>query len=70
MFVGIGGGRGWKKAVAQWYLSWMPLDLAQLMVKNRGYFGWTHKDVIKVSHVKATAPCKYYCILFFNLCPI
>lgn len=53
---GIGGGRGWKKAISQWYLSWMPLDLAQLMVKNRGYFGWTHKDVIKVAHVKATAP--------------
>ncbi|XP_054273310.1 RNA-binding protein RO60 [Macrosteles quadrilineatus] len=47
-----GGGNGFKKAIASWYLVWMPFDLADILFKQKRYHGWTHLDVLRLAHVK------------------
>lgn len=45
-----GWGRGLKKAVAGWYTEKDADDLAYQLVKYQGRDGWTHKDVLRLSH--------------------
>jgi len=47
-----GGGNGFKRAVAQFYLVPMPFDLADIFLQQRSYHGWTHRDVLRVAHIK------------------
>ncbi|XP_046738503.1 60 kDa SS-A/Ro ribonucleoprotein-like [Diprion similis] len=47
-----GWGGGWRRAVNDWYLSKDPLDLAKCVTRYRGRYGWTHKDIVKLSHPK------------------
>lgn len=46
----IGWGRGWKNAVNKWYLTKSVTDLCELVTKHKGDHGWTHKDILKLSH--------------------
>jgi 60 kDa SS-A/Ro ribonucleoprotein len=47
-----GWGRGAKRAVASWYED-MPVDkLAYQAVKYRQRDGWTHRDLLRLSHPK------------------
>lgn len=48
-----GWGRGLRRAVARWYLD-MPLDrLALQAVKYGAREGWSHRDLLRLSHPKA-----------------
>ena len=48
-----GWGRGLRRAVANWYISRKPDGLAYQMTKYRNREGWTHRDMLRVSHPKA-----------------
>jgi len=52
--------RGWgnslKKLVQAWYTTRTREQLATQFVKYRSRNGWTHKDALTLSHVKADAP--------------
>lgn len=45
-----GWGRGARKAVATWYLSKEPDALAYQLVKYRQRDGWSHADLLRLSH--------------------
>jgi 60 kDa SS-A/Ro ribonucleoprotein len=56
-----GWGRGAKRAVASWYED-MPVDkLAYQAVKYRQRDGWTHRDLLRLSHPKLP---KNYCSVY------
>lgn len=48
-----GWGRGLKNAVAKWYTSKKPNDLAYHAVKYQQRDGWSHRDVLRLSHPKS-----------------
>ena len=48
-----GWGRGLRKAVAGWYLAGDTADKAYQAVKYRQRDGWTHRDLLRLSHPKA-----------------
>jgi 60 kDa SS-A/Ro ribonucleoprotein len=49
-----GWGRQLRRAVGNWYLSHKSLVYQVLKYRNRG--GWTHRDVLRLCHVKADEP--------------
>ncbi|KAI8921750.1 trove domain-containing protein [Entophlyctis helioformis] len=49
---GRGFGKGFRKALAKWYNSKSPRDLAFLCAKYKNRNGWSHTDVLKVAHIK------------------
>lgn len=49
-----GWGRSLKKIVASWYNSQDPKQLAETVTKYRSRAGWSHKDVLRLSHTKST----------------
>lgn len=51
--LGGGFGRSVRRAIGEWYTSKTPSDLAYQIVKYRNRNSWTHKDVLRVSHVDA-----------------
>ncbi|XP_011299477.1 60 kDa SS-A/Ro ribonucleoprotein [Fopius arisanus] len=46
-----GYGHGWRSAVNDWYLSQGSKDLANSVTRYKSRHGWTHKDIIKLSHL-------------------
>lgn len=56
----VNGMRGWGRslrgAVGDWYLSKEPRDLAYQLVKYQQRNGWSHRDLLRLSHPKATGP--------------
>lgn len=50
-----GWGRGLKNAVAKWYLDKDPSQLAYQVVKYRQRGGWSHRDLLRLAHVKSEA---------------
>ena len=51
--LGGGFGRSIRRAIGEWYTSKSPNDLAYQIVKYRNRNSWTHRDVLRVSHVDA-----------------
>ncbi len=51
-----GWGRGLRSAIADWYVSKPASELAFQMMKEPGAAGWTHADLIRLSHPKAETP--------------
>ncbi len=49
-----GWGRGLRKAIAHWYLDKDPSALAYQVTKYQQRNGWSHKDLLRLSHPKAT----------------
>jgi 60 kDa SS-A/Ro ribonucleoprotein len=49
-------GRAKRRALARWYTSKSPDKLAYQLVKYRQRNGWTHKDVLRVSHPGSIEP--------------
>jgi len=49
-----GWGRGLRRAVGNWYLSKDAGDLAYQMLKYRQREGWTHRDLLRLSHPAGT----------------
>jgi 60 kDa SS-A/Ro ribonucleoprotein len=50
-----GWGRGARKAVARWYVSKDADNLAYQLVKYRQRGGWTHADLLRLSHPQPSA---------------
>ena len=50
-----GWGRGLRRAVSRWYTEKSPEQLAYQLIKYRQRNGWTHKDVIRLSHPKSSS---------------
>ncbi|XP_034233929.1 60 kDa SS-A/Ro ribonucleoprotein-like isoform X2 [Thrips palmi] len=48
-----GHGNGWRNALTQWYLSKEPMDMAASVSLFRGFYGFTHKDLFRLCHIKA-----------------
>lgn len=53
---GTGWGRGMRRAIAKFYNSRTPSDLAHLATKYKCREGWSHLDVLRLSHVKPDTP--------------
>lgn len=51
-----GWGRALRTAVGNWYLSKEPRDLAYQITKYQQRNGWSHNDVLRLSHPLAQAP--------------
>lgn len=50
---GLGGwGRGMKRAITDWYTNRSVSDLAYQMAKYQGRDGWTHRDALRLAHIK------------------
>ena len=49
----LGWGRGVKRAVVNWYLQKNPKQLALEVTRYPGAYSWTHKDVVRMSHIKS-----------------
>jgi 60 kDa SS-A/Ro ribonucleoprotein len=48
-----GWGRGLRSAVADWYLRKPAAELAQQMLTHQHRNGWSHRDLLRLSHPKA-----------------
>jgi 60 kDa SS-A/Ro ribonucleoprotein len=51
-----GWGRGLRRAVGEWYTAKAPDQLAYQLLKYRQREGWTHRDLLRLAHPKATDP--------------
>jgi 60 kDa SS-A/Ro ribonucleoprotein len=51
-----GWGRGLRSAVAEWYLRKPASELAYQMLKYQHRNGWSHRDLLRLSHPKADTP--------------
>jgi hypothetical protein len=66
-----GWGRGWRRVVTDWYLRKEPIELSECVTKYRGQYGWTHRDIIKLSHPKsADVGNDGLCYEIFVLCSL
>ena len=49
--VGTGWGRAHRRAVALWYNSKKPMELAMAITKYKSRNGWNHLDLLRLAHV-------------------
>jgi 60 kDa SS-A/Ro ribonucleoprotein len=42
-----------RKFVSNWYASQDPVQLARNISHRGGLYGWAHRDLIKLAHIKA-----------------
>ncbi|KAJ1520768.1 hypothetical protein ONE63_003863 [Megalurothrips usitatus] len=59
-----GCGSGWRKALCEWYLSKDPLELAACVTQIRGAYGFTHRDLFKLIHLKTEDKAKVAVICY------
>lgn len=48
----VGWGRSFQRAVANWYLNRSDMSLANQLVKYKAREGWSHRDVLRLSHAR------------------
>jgi 60 kDa SS-A/Ro ribonucleoprotein len=48
-----GWGKGLQKAVGRWYLDKKPSNLANQVLKYQQRNGWSHRDLLRLSHIQA-----------------
>jgi len=48
-----GWGRAQRKAISDWYTSKDPLKLAKDVTQYKTRYGWSHKDILRLAHVKS-----------------
>lgn len=48
-----GWGRGLRRAIGRWYTRQSPHELAYQITKYQARDGWSHRDVLRLAHVKA-----------------
>ena len=66
-----GWGQGMRRAVSEWYLTRDAMDLADCVTRYRGRHGWSHRDILKLAHIKPNDIGKYgftQYLYFLNLC--
>jgi len=49
-------GKGFRKAISNWYFNNDPLKTAEMILKHKSYGGWTHKDIMNVIHIHSENP--------------
>lgn len=59
---GTGWGRAHRRAIQNWYLEKSPQALAQLVTKYQQREGWSHLDLLRLSHPKTEDPA-HACVL-------
>lgn len=65
-------GRALRKAVADWYNEKDPMSLALAVTKCKQRTGWSHQDLLRLSHMKPAneGKCKlFFCLLMINTEP-
>ena len=53
---GSGWGRAHRRAIQNWYLGKTPSSLAMAVTKYQQREGWSHRDLLRLSHVKSDTP--------------
>jgi 60 kDa SS-A/Ro ribonucleoprotein len=53
-----GWGRGLRSAIAEWYLNKPVYELAYQMLAYPPSHGWSHRDLLRLSHPKAATPAQ------------
>ncbi len=53
---GTGWGRAHRKAIQKWYLEKSPSSIAMAVTKYQRREGWSHKDLLRLSHVNSDDP--------------
>eukprot|EP00795_Rhopilema_esculentum_P010848 gene10848-19665_t len=61
---GTGWGRAQRKAISKWYLSQSPTKLAYHVTKYKQRDGWSHRDLLRLSHPKPSSKQKSHQIIF------
>lgn len=56
MSTGSGWGRAHRRAIQNWYLSKSPKSLAMAVTKYQQRDGWSHRDLLRLCHLKAETP--------------
>lgn len=51
-----GFGNGFRKAMNKWYLSKDPLVTTEQIMRDKNYKGWSHRDVMKLIHIRSDDP--------------
>lgn len=51
-----GWGRSLRTAIGNWYLSKSPIALAKQVTKYQSRDGWSHRDLLRLAHVKPSTP--------------
>jgi len=51
-----GWGRGLRSTIAEWYLNQPASELAYRMLQSMEHNGWSHRDLLRLSHPKAATP--------------
>ena len=52
-----------RRVVSEWYLTKDPMELADCVTKYRRRHGWSHRDIVKLTHPKPTDIGNYNQIL-------
>ena len=50
--IGTGWGRAHRRAIQKWYLERSPKSLAMAVTKYQQRDGWSHRDLLRLSHLK------------------
>jgi len=64
-----GWGRSLKRAVSQWYNQQNPIELVASSTSEVSFCGWTHRDVLRLGHIKGTTDGEYYKSHFYCFVP-
>ena len=59
-----GWGRAHRKAIQQWYTKKTPKSLAIAVTKYKQRNGWSHRDLFRLCHVKATNPAIQFVVKY------
>lgn len=54
-----GWGRAHRRAVTNWYCSRSPTELAEIVTKTVSRYRWSHRDLLRLAHVKPPTPGQY-----------
>ena len=54
--VGTGWGRAHRRAIQNWYSTKTPKSLAMAVTKYQQRDGWSHRDLLRLCHLKAETP--------------
>ncbi|RZF40442.1 hypothetical protein LSTR_LSTR013904 [Laodelphax striatellus] len=49
----IHSGNGLRRAISDWYLKKDVMEFAEIISKKRGYYRWTHVDLMRIAHIKS-----------------
>ncbi|XP_022201167.2 60 kDa SS-A/Ro ribonucleoprotein [Nilaparvata lugens] len=60
----LNSGKGLRRLISDWYLKRDVMEFAEIVSKKRGYFHWSHVDLMKIAHIKTDDPAKQVVIAY------